>query len=265
MMRAQSSSGNPPTPVPKAGSAIDSTPSSSATSRQRCVVRPISFPFVCRSCPMTAPWMTWRAGSRPAPVAIASPTEIGPFATASSSISSPPARRIAPATPAPIQSWLFAAFAIASTRSCVMSPSITSSSSIGRISYGRGRRPRAAQGPGLHADGRVEPGGHQDGARPRRRAEGAAAQPRGAPPPSRADARDDLPEAFDANPRLVRGRDQPARRPRPLPARRRPPARPRRDDQGHGRRPLPLPRRDHDPHLSRRTTWRSSRGTRRSR
>ena len=34
-----------------------------------------------------------------------------------------------------------------------------------------------------------------------------------------------------------------------LPVGGRPPARARRDDQGHGCRPLPLPRRDHDPHL----------------
>ena len=37
---------------------------------------------------------------------------------------------------------------------------------------------------------------------------------RGAPPAPRADARDDLPEAVDAHARLLRGRDQPARRPR---------------------------------------------------
>ena len=37
--------------------------------------------------------------------------------------------------------------------------------------------------------------------------------------------------------------------PRPLPRGRRPPARPGRDDQGHGERARALPRRDHDPHL----------------
>jgi hypothetical protein len=47
--------------------------------------------------------MTHFAGTRPALVATASPTAIGPFAIASRSISSPPARLIAPATPAPIQ------------------------------------------------------------------------------------------------------------------------------------------------------------------
>jgi hypothetical protein len=75
---------------------------------------------------MTAPWMTCFTFSRPEPVATASPTSIGPFATASRSISSPPARLIAPATPAPIQRALLAAFAIASVSSAVMSPSTTS-------------------------------------------------------------------------------------------------------------------------------------------
>src|SRR5205807_6506966 len=55
--------------------------------------------------------------------------------TASRSISSPPARLIAPATPAPIHRWSLAAFPIASTSSDVMSPSTTSSSSTrGRLS-----------------------------------------------------------------------------------------------------------------------------------
>ena len=60
---------------------------------------------------------------------------------------------------------------------------------------------------------------------------------------------DDLPEALDAHPRLVRGRDDPARRARALPRRRRPPARPRRDAEGHRDGALALRRRDHDPHL----------------
>src|SRR5262245_60206140 len=127
MMRAHCSSGKPPTPVPNAGSAIDVHSSPSATSRHRRVVCAMASPFVRRSCPITAPCTTYDACSRPAPVATASPTAIGPFATASLSISSPPARLIAPATPAPIQRWSFAAFAIASTSSAVMSPSTTSS------------------------------------------------------------------------------------------------------------------------------------------
>src|SRR5512142_2383958 len=133
MIHAHSSTGKPPTPVPNAGSASDRAPSSSATSRQRRVVRATSSASVCRSWPMTAPWITQRAGSRPAPVATASPTSIGPSATASRSISSPPARFSAPATPAPIQSALFAAFATASTSSAAMSPSTSSISTAQRL------------------------------------------------------------------------------------------------------------------------------------
>src|SRR5215218_6615493 len=77
--------------------------------------------------------MTHLAGRRPAVVATASPTSMGPCCTASRSISSPPARLIAPATPAPIHKWLFAAFAIASTLSEVMSPSLTSNSAKERL------------------------------------------------------------------------------------------------------------------------------------
>mgnify|MGYP003340608231 CR=1 FL=1 len=47
-------------------------------------------------------------------MATASPIRIGPLATASRSISSPPARLIAPATPPPIHRWVFAAFTTAS-------------------------------------------------------------------------------------------------------------------------------------------------------
>src|SRR5215210_3587334 len=59
---------------------------------------------------------------------MASPVGIGPWATASRSISAPPALLIAPATPAPIHRWSLAAFAMASTSRRAMSPSITSSS-----------------------------------------------------------------------------------------------------------------------------------------
>ncbi len=128
MIRAQSSSGKPPTPVPKAGSASERAPSSSARRRQLAVVRRTRAASVRRSWPMTAPWSTQRAGRRPAPVATALPSGIGPSATASRSISSPPARFSAPATPAPIHRWSFAAFATASTSSAAMSPSTTSSS-----------------------------------------------------------------------------------------------------------------------------------------
>src|SRR5215207_9787013 len=137
MIRAHSSSAKPPTPVPKAGSASDSAPSSSATRRQLSVVRRTSAAFVRRSWPMTAPCTTQRAGRFPAGVATASPTSIGPCRTASRSISSPPARLIAPATPPPIQSRSFAALPIASTSSAVMSPSRTSSSVKERLEADR--------------------------------------------------------------------------------------------------------------------------------
>ena len=108
---------------------------------------------------------------------------------------------------------------------------------------------RTPEGPGLHAHRKLELRGAEDRPRPGRRAEGAPAQARAARAPARPDARAHLPQALDENARLVRGRDRTARRPRALPRGRRPPARPRRDDQGHGDRSRALPRRDHDPHL----------------
>src|SRR5581483_6659162 len=105
---------------------------------------------------MTAAWTTHRAGSRPAPVATASPSAIGPFATASRSISSPPARLSAPATPAPIHRWSFAAFATASTSSAAMSPSTTSSESMpgtlapGGLACARDRQLRLVGEAGQH-------------------------------------------------------------------------------------------------------------------
>src|SRR5918995_3782350 len=154
MIRAHSSSGKPPTPVPNAGSASERDPSSSASSRQRRVVRATKSASVRRSWPMTAPWMTGRAFRRPAPVATASPTSIGPSATASRSISSPPARLIAPATPAPIHSWLFAAFAIASASRALMSPSTTASSIGPTLARPRRKRgcPLGRERRGLHAE-----------------------------------------------------------------------------------------------------------------
>src|SRR5437879_9219235 len=128
MIRAQSPSEKPPTPVPKAGNASERQPSSSATSRHERVVRRTRSASVRRSCPITAPWITHRARSRPAVVATALPSGIPPIAIASRSISSPPARLRAPATPAPIQSRSFAAFATASASTDAMSPSLTSSS-----------------------------------------------------------------------------------------------------------------------------------------
>ena len=114
-------------------------------------------------------------------------------------------------------------------------------------SHGRGRT--TPQGTGLHPDRHLELRGAEDRARPRRRAQGAPQAARAARAPPGPDARDDLPEAVDAHPGLVRGRHRRARRLRALPLRERPPARARRDDQGHGERPRALPGRDHDPHL----------------
>src|SRR6187551_4014479 len=104
---------------------------------------------------MTAAWTTCFARRFPAPVAIAWPTAIGACATASCSISDPPARLIAPATPAPIQSSLFAAFAIASTSSSVMSPSTTSRFMRGTLTAaGAWHRVGAAKRRRLHAEDR---------------------------------------------------------------------------------------------------------------
>src|SRR5262245_8690068 len=162
MIAAHSSSGKPPTPVPNAGRATERAPISSATSSTRVVVRAIVGASVRRSWPMTAPWITCCAARLPAPVTTASPSSIGPLATASRSISAPPAPLIAPATPAPIQRWLFAAFAIASTSSSAMLPSTTSSSTVGSL---LGSDLRAA------ANGRPEAGSAAGGSwsRPTRR------------------------------------------------------------------------------------------------
>src|SRR5438034_10910639 len=66
--------------------------------------------------------MTCRAGSRPAPVSLASPDAQPPSVRHSASSSGPAARWIAPSTPPPPSSVVFAAFTIASTSSLVMSP-----------------------------------------------------------------------------------------------------------------------------------------------
>src|SRR4029453_1938595 len=82
---------------------------------------------------MTAAWITARAVRRPAPVLTHSPGSTGPWAIASASISRPPRALIAPATPAPIQKWLFAALTMASVASAAMSPSVISNLSGGRL------------------------------------------------------------------------------------------------------------------------------------
>src|SRR6201990_2955781 len=67
--------------------------------------------------------MTWRTGSRPAPVIFASPVAQPPSGRHASSSSGPAARWIAPSTPPPPSSDEFAALTIASaSASLVMSP-----------------------------------------------------------------------------------------------------------------------------------------------
>ena len=112
-----------------------------------------------------------------------------------------------------------------------------------------GRRRRRPEGPGLHEGRRLEPRRAPARPRPGRRAEARPEGRRGAASPSGPDARDDLPEALDAHPRLLRGRHVAARRRRALPLRVGPAARPWRERQGHRARALALPRRDHDPHV----------------
>src|SRR3989442_10672384 len=65
--------------------------------------------------------------------------------------------------------------------------------------------------------------------------------------PRRQDPGDDLPEALHADARLVRGGDVPARRPRPLPRRRRDPAQPGGDGPRYGEGPPAVRARRHDP------------------
>src|SRR5215831_13964953 len=99
-------------------------PRSPATSSERRYAEARSSGSPCSPSRKTGPtaWTTYLAGSRPAPVAFASPVAQPPRRAHSSKISSPPARRIAPHTPAPGPSASFAAFTIASTRSSVRSP-----------------------------------------------------------------------------------------------------------------------------------------------
>src|SRR5947209_5708910 len=70
--------------------------------------------------------MTQRHGISPPVVSTTSPNPIGAIEELSRWIAGPPAREIAPATPPPCFSSVFAALAIASTSSLVMSVSRTS-------------------------------------------------------------------------------------------------------------------------------------------
>src|SRR5262245_16138425 len=99
---------------------------------------------------MPAAWITKRAGSSPAPVTAASPTAIGPMRSHSAWMLGPPFWRIAPATPPPSCSWLFAAFTIASTACSVRSPSrmtIRPLICFARLARGQASRGLAARWP----------------------------------------------------------------------------------------------------------------------
>ena len=76
---------------------------------------------------MTAPWITQRAGRRPAPVATALPSgdRAERDGLALDLLAAGALQR--PGDAGPIHSWSFAAFATASTSSAAMSPSTTSS------------------------------------------------------------------------------------------------------------------------------------------
>src|SRR5207244_676135 len=109
MIRAASSSGKPPTPVPNATSASERAPSSSAFWRvERVAFSTISADVVPPGCAIVAAWITQRAGMSPAVVSTASPTSIGAFSRDSRSRSGPAARAIAPATPPPCRSCALA-------------------------------------------------------------------------------------------------------------------------------------------------------------
>ena len=83
---------------------------------------------------IVAAWMTQRDGMSPAVVSTASPRPIGAFASDSRWTSGPPAREIAPATPPPWARSVFAALAMASTSSAVMS--VSSTSIVAMTGYG---------------------------------------------------------------------------------------------------------------------------------
>ena len=77
MIRAASSSGKPPTPVPNATSASERAPSSSAFASVERVARSMISADVGPPSSIVAAWMTQRAGMSPAVVSTASPSPIG--------------------------------------------------------------------------------------------------------------------------------------------------------------------------------------------
>ena len=146
-IRAASSIGKPPTPVPNATSARLRAPSSSARRSVDAVERRMISADVGPPSTIVAAWMTQRHGIAPPEVSTASPSPIGAAARDSASIAGPPARAIAAATPPPCSRSVLAALAIASTSSAVMSASSASMVAIGlRYPHDRaqaGARPRA--------------------------------------------------------------------------------------------------------------------------
>ena len=95
MIRAASSSGKPPTPVPKATSASERAPSSSAFASVERVARSMISAEVGPPSSIVAAWITQRAGMSPAVVSTASPRPIGALSSDSRCTSGPPAREIA--------------------------------------------------------------------------------------------------------------------------------------------------------------------------
>ena len=122
VIRAASSSGNPPTPVPSAGKAMLVAPISRARAIALRTAASMTGPLVRRSRSSETAWMTALAASLPAGVTIAPPSGTGAWRTAANSMASPPARFRAPPTPVDIQSERLAAFTMASTSSSQMSP-----------------------------------------------------------------------------------------------------------------------------------------------
>src|SRR5829696_4651239 len=152
---AARSSGNPPTPVPKAIRASDRAPSSSAFQSTAPVQRWTTLASVVPpGCSIVAAWMTQRAFRSPPVVAVASPSAIGARRQLSSTTAEPPASAIALATPPRCSIWEFAALVSASTSRVVMSTSRTSTTATALGDFGRLVLALEALAPAL--DGRDE-------------------------------------------------------------------------------------------------------------
>ena len=124
-IRAASSSGKPPTPVPKATSARLRAPSSSARASVAAVARRMIVAEVGPPSSIVAAWIDpRRRACRPAVVSTASPSPIGALARTPRCTAGPPARRDRARDAAAVRAArVLAALAIASTSSVVMSVS----------------------------------------------------------------------------------------------------------------------------------------------